>query len=84
MQDLRGLSVIVMPVIDLQIDVPKGTPALFLENEEHEVLLPPMRYRIRGESFTDGVSTVTLEALHPLDLESLIRSSADIFCVSAN
>lgn len=72
------------PAQILQIDVPKGTPALFLENEEHEVLLPPMRYRIRGESFTDGVSTVTLEALHPLDLESLIRSSADIFCVSAN
>ena len=67
------------PAQVLEIDVPKGLPALFLENDEHEVLLPPMRYRVKGESVTDGVSTVTLEALYPLDPEQLIQSSKDAF-----
>ena len=67
------------PAQVLEIDVPKGLPALFLENDEHEVLLPPMRYRVKGESVKDGVSTVLLEALHLLDLERLIRSSAEAF-----
>lgn len=67
------------PAQILEIDCPAGINALFLENEEHEVLLPPMRYRIKGERIEDGVSTVTLEACHPLDLEQLIRSSKDAF-----
>lgn len=67
------------PAHVLEIDVSKGLPALFLENDEHEVLLPPMRYRVKGESVKDGVSTVLLEALHMLDLERLIRSSAEAF-----
>ena len=67
------------PAQVLQIDVPAGTPALILENDEHEVLLPPMRYRIKGESITDGVSTVMLDALCPLDWEQLIQSSTDAF-----
>lgn len=67
------------PAQILRIDVPAGLPALFIENDEHEVLLPPMRYRIRGERVKNGVPTVTLEALHALDLEQLIRSSKEAF-----
>lgn len=67
------------PAQVLEIDVPKGLPALFLGNDEHEVLLPPMRYRVKGKSVTDGVSTVMLDALCPLDSEQLIQSSKDAF-----
>ena len=67
------------PAQILQIDVPKGVPTLFLENEEHEVLLPPMRYRVTGNDILDGVSVVTLEALYPLDVEQLIRRAAETF-----
>ena len=67
------------PAQVLQIDVPKGLPALFLKNDEHEVLLPPMRYRVSGVDLHDGVPTVALEALSPLDLEPLIESAKDAF-----
>ncbi len=67
------------PAQVLAIDVPKGLPALFLENDEHEVLLPPMRYRVTGTNLHDGVPTVSLEALRTLDPEQLIRSAKDAF-----
>ena len=67
------------PAQILRIDVPKGLPTLFLKNEEHEVLLPPMRYRVTGNDTSDGVPTVTLEALCPLNLELLIRRAKETF-----
>ncbi len=67
------------PAQILQIDVPSGLPALFLENDEHEVLLPPMRYRVKGEHIEDGVLTVSLDACQPLELERLIQSATEAF-----
>ncbi|MBO4384804.1 MAG: hypothetical protein J5854_05235 [Clostridia bacterium] len=72
-QDLR------QPAQILYIDIPAGTPALFLNNDEHEVLLPPMRYRATDIGSSCGVPTVTLEALSPLDAEILIRSAKESF-----
>ena len=63
----------------LLLDIPEGTPLLFLKNEENEVLLPPMRYVVTAEAVNDGIHTVTLNAEHPLNIEELIRASEEAF-----
>lgn len=67
------------PAQVLRLNIPAGTPALFLENDEHEVLLPPLSYAIKGAGVENGVPTVTLDAVSPLDHEQLIKSSEDVF-----
>ena len=67
------------PAQILQIDLPAGLPALFLDNDENEVLLPPMLYAVKSESVEKGVPTITLDAVRPLDLERLILSSKEAF-----
>lgn len=55
------------------IHVGANLPAILMENSrENEVILPPMAYCVLDRYDENGIDIVVLEALYPLDLESLI------------
>jgi len=62
------------------IRVAANTPILPVENsKENEVLLPPMQYRVLDRYTDNGIDTVILDALHPLELEPLIDNAKAIY-----
>ena len=63
----------------IEIELPAGLPAVSFENEENEVILPPMAYAAMERSAPGGADRIRLRALRPLDLEELIRSSRAAF-----
>lgn len=60
----------------LKIHVAAGLPVLHIENDqENEVILPPMTYHVVDKNEENGVEVIAMEAIVPLDLDNVIHEA---------
>lgn len=56
------------------------TPCLVVQDsEENEVILPPMAYRVMDKYHDNGIESIVLQALEPLQLDALISDSEAVW-----
>lgn len=64
----------------VHIHIGNNIPILPVENSrEHEVILPPMAYQVLDSYDENGTDHVVVEALFPLELESLIHEALAVW-----